>query len=134
MRWILIAPLAGAALFAQTPAPEPEKSQAVEVKPEAAAPPPDEQQAKSKRDEERVRRLQSLAERLSAKRGAVNVVTNGKIALAPGQPCAIPLKNVLPEAAATADEKMIVPVPKSPPRFPAREVSPPAPSCDDVKR
>ena len=53
----------------------------------------------------------------------------------PGRPCAIPLKNVLPEAAAKADEKIVIAVPKdSPDRYAIKVISPPAPSCDDIER
>lgn len=72
---------------------------------------------------------------LGVKGRPMNLVINGKIALAPAQRCAIPLKNVLPEAAANADEKIIIPVPKDAPnKYPMKVASPPAPSCDDIKR
>ena len=54
-----------------------------------------------------------------------------RIALKPGQACAIPLLNVLPKDW-RADEKMVKRIP-SPPVPSADVVAPPAPSCDDVK-
>lgn len=54
-----------------------------------------------------------------------------KIALKPGQACAIPLLNVLPRGPGS-DRGMVKHVPPAP--VPSPEiVLPPAPSCDDVK-
>jgi hypothetical protein len=53
--------------------------------------------------------------------------------LAPGRPCAVPLKNVLPQGAPAAEPMKTFP-PANPSRFPMREIPLPAPSCDDVKR
>ena len=125
MRWILIAPLACAGLFAQAPASEPEKPQATESTPQEAAPfsrPPGTFRwpEKPKEVEEQLKEArQNLA---------FAVTLNNKTA--PGQPCAIPLKNVLPEAAAKTDEKIIILRPRGDPdKYTTKEVSPPAPSC-----
>jgi len=133
MRWILIAPLAVAALYAQTPAPEPEKAQAAEAKPEAAAPSGDLPAARKRL----VERLRDDAKqfRQGLNVSPVNIAPKVKFVLTPGRPCAIPLKNVLPEAAAKADEKIVIAVPKdSPDRYAIKVISPPAPSCDDIER
>jgi hypothetical protein len=54
-----------------------------------------------------------------------------KIALKPGQACAIPLLNVLPKEW-RGDDKMVKRI--APPPYPSGDVvAPPAPSCDDVK-
>ena len=132
MRWILIAPLACAGLFAQAPADVPEKPQATESTPQEAAPfsrPPGTFRWPEKPKEVEEKLQQALKGR------AVAVELNNKAVLAPGQACAIPLKNVLTEASAKVDEKMVIPVPKNTPdKYPTKEVSPPAPSCDDIKR
>ncbi len=139
MRWILIAPLAAMSLCAQTPAPEPESPPAVQVKPETAAPPSTQQQERLDALKERLKEAlkQRLEETPEGRPRKMTITLNerGKMALAPSQRCAIPLKNVLPEAAAKADEKMIIPVPQDGPvKLHIKEISPPAPSCDDVKR
>ena len=52
------------------------------------------------------------------------------VTLKPGQPCAIPLTNVLKFP---MSDHMIFPTPP-PEKFPILQVVPPAPSCDDVKK
>lgn len=53
-----------------------------------------------------------------------------RVTLAPGQPCSIPLRNLLPRK--NVDRRMILPPPKDR-DLPIHIVAPPAPSCDDVK-
>ena len=66
--------------------------------------------------------------------GAVSVVApaNGKVTLAPGQACAVPLSNVMPRGK-LAPEPAPMPAPAPEGNFPIKEVPLPAPSCDDVK-
>jgi hypothetical protein len=58
------------------------------------------------------------------------VFSRPKITLKPGQPCAIPLLNVLRRN--WGSDRMAIPVPRWP-KSSAEVILPPAPSCDDVK-
>jgi len=58
------------------------------------------------------------------------VLTRPKIALKPGQACAIPLLNVLRRT--WGYDRMAVPAPRAR-RSSPDIIAPPAPSCDDVK-
>jgi len=55
-----------------------------------------------------------------------------KVAIKPGQACAIPLRNVLAPGP-DIDPKMVKKLPPDSRMFPMKEVVVPAPSCDDVK-
>lgn len=58
------------------------------------------------------------------------VLNRPKIALKPGQACAIPLRNVLRRR--WGYDRMAVPTPRAP-RSSPDVIPPPAPSCDDMK-
>ena len=62
---------------------------------------------------------------------AVAVVKVG--AAAHGQPCAILLLNAMPKDAPAIDKPMVLPAPSNPGRFAIRQVSPPAPPCDEAE-
>ncbi len=132
MRLTLIVPLLALATFAQARPAEPEKAQSAEARTEAApsTPPDADQQENRVAPEELLRRpgLPAPGIWLTPKGAA--------IPLAHGQPCAIPLINVLTKEAARMDEKMVIPLPPKdgPRQFTMKEVTPPAPSCDDIKR
>jgi len=70
-----------------------------------------------------------------ADRGLTAPKPGGKLTLKPGQPCAIPLINVLPPGP-NPDPGILGKVPPRDPsgdKFAMKDVIPPAPSCDDVK-
>jgi hypothetical protein len=130
MRYLLIAPLAACAVFAQAPdkeaAPPPAAAAPSSAAPSSAVPAAV-VESKLKALAEEARTAQPAPKRV--------IVESLNAAIAANRPCAIPLKNVLPEAAAKADEKILLHVPdEASGRYPAKAVSPPAPSCDDVKR
>jgi hypothetical protein len=122
MRFVSLALFLGSALFAQSPpaAPDdPSKSSA-----EPAAQPP----APKAKVEVAPEKGDSLPEwfKEALQKVTVNVVT--------GKTCSIPLLSAMPKDAPPVDKAMILPAPSNPGRFAIRQVSPPAPPCDDVKR
>jgi hypothetical protein len=103
---------------------------AAEAPPPSAGPeaPPQAPQAKVEiSPEERAR----LAEELREALGAGRVVNVDKLALAHGRACAIPLTTVMPPNAQAIDKKMILPAPRNSRAFAIRQISPPAPPCDE---
>lgn len=135
MRGLIVAAFLSASLFAQTPKPaEPGK-------------PTTEQPGKSFFHWQGMRSLNQAGkpaagqavkpedlkkwEQFFKAAPAAGVAAKDRTVLAPGQPCAIPLTNVLPSAPPPVPEPSVV-VPHG--QFHIRQVVPPAPSCDDVKK
>jgi hypothetical protein len=76
--------------------------------------------------------LKKLAQKMEALAARTRKpAENARSVPAPGQPCAIPLLNVLHSIPPPVPMPR---VPAPPGKFHIREVVPPAPSCDDVKR
>jgi hypothetical protein len=129
MRCPLFAFFLGAVLFAQEPpAPQAPAPRTVVVPAQPAYPAP----GKTLSDQQ-----QSLRKRLMdlLKQRAASAPEETKFALAPGQPCSIPLKEVLPQDADKADPKIVMPAPAGGLVLGfIRHVNPPAPPCEAVKR
>lgn len=141
MRFFVLALFLGAPLFAQTP-PPPDRT----PKPETPAAPPPPGTADAVQQPEITPLPPELNLRFPNLQNALKNSQKGwdryfalppakaavqeKSALAPGQPCAIPLVNVL---RSVPHDRMLIPaVPSA--RSTTPEVRLPAPSCDDVKR
>lgn len=133
MRFAIIAALPVAALLAQTPPPAEQSQPKTEAPPTQGVKPPHfDALSKSQRDSVR-EKLQKL---LNARPGGLVDTAPGAqtIALRPGQPCAVPLTNMLHAAPARSALDPLPVTPGSPGAVPLKEVPLPAPSCDDVKR
>lgn len=130
MRLVSLAPLLAAVLFAQSPPTTGDDASKSSAEPAAQPQAPKIKVAITPM--ERARQTEKLKEQLQ--KLTVNVVTNEETPLAPGQTCSIPLKNAMPRNAPPVDKAMILPAPSNPGRLAIRQVSPPAPPCDDVKR
>ena len=126
MRLVSLALFLGAALFAQSPPAAPEEPS------KPAAEPATQPEARKLTPEERARNTEMLKEALEKIK--VNLVADPGAMLSPGKTCSIPLKNVMPQDAPPVDKAMILPAPSKPGRFAIRQITPPAPPCDDVKR
>jgi hypothetical protein len=122
MRLVSLALLLGSALFAHSPPVAPDDPSKPAAEP--AAQPPD---PKAK-VEVAPEKGDSLPEwfKEALQKVTVNVVA--------AKTCSIPLLNAMPKDAPPVDKAMILPAPSNPGRFTIRQVSPPAPPCDDVKR
>jgi len=131
MRFLMLA-LLGGALMAQEAPPQSDKPEQPTQSPMFSKLP---EGLKLKPQDEARKALMDLLSR----RAAAQAVTQ-----APGRPCAIPLKNVLPQAPPQASApqspyvdspaRIKIFPPAAPGRFRMRSVPLPAPSCDDVKR
>jgi hypothetical protein len=73
----------------------------------------------------------NLANAMKARPGPVSYLREAQIA-APNRPCAIPLLKVGPKASFQANMPAIAPDPNV--RFSIREVTPPAPACDEQEK
>jgi hypothetical protein len=135
MRLLICAIFLGVTLSAQTPPPSAEKPKTEDQGPKAegqpAEPKPSPEQSEAMR-----RALERLQRKMREAQAATPSSKPGGIVLAPNQPCAIPLKNVLrPES--NPDPRMPgSQIPKTPPdaKGSIKEAQAPAPSCDDVKK
>jgi hypothetical protein len=140
MRFVSLTLFLAAALFAQAPPSGPDQQASPSAEP--AAPP----QAFQRKPivvltpEQRARNFEKLKQELeSAKNGAVvtvvgiptAVVTSGKTAMASAKSCSIPLLNAMPRNAQAIDKKMILPAPANSRAFAIRQITPPAPPCDE---
>jgi len=79
--------------------------------------------------EQRARNEEKLRQALKSVKSV-----SGKMAIASAKSCAIPLLNATPRNAQANDRPMILPAPPNTGAFAIRQISPPAPPCDDVKR
>jgi hypothetical protein len=74
----------------------------------------------------------NLANAMKARPGPVSYLREAPIAAAPNRPCAIPLLKVGPDSSFQANMPAIAPDRKV--RFAVREVTPPAPACDEQEK
>jgi hypothetical protein len=133
MRFVSLTLFLAAAVFAQAPSNGPDQQASPSADPPA---PPQAFQRKAIipiTPEQRARNDGKLRQDLKSAR-TVTVVTSGKTVTAPGKTCSIPLLNAMPRNAQAIDRPMILPVPPNSRAFAIRQITPPAPPCDDVKR
>ncbi len=123
MRLLICAVVGAGALLGQEATPPPKDTPAPEVSIKPLPKPLSEEQKRAL--------VEQLKNRLQRRNTPAEP---GAVTLATGQPCAIPLKNVLPPTPPTGEPARIKVIPPPPGRFPMRDVTVPAPSCDDVKR
>jgi hypothetical protein len=143
MRFVSLTLFLAAAVFAQAPSNGPDQQASPSADPPA---PPQAFQRKAiipMTPEQRARNFEKLKQELeSAKNGTVvtvvgiptAVVTAGKTAKASAKSCSIPLLDAMPRNAQAIDQPIFLPPPPNSDRFAIRQITPPAPPCDDVKR
>ena len=134
MRWLICAVFLGVSLCAQTPPPSAEKPKTEDQIPKAEGQPA-EPKVSPEQSEAMKRALENLQRRMKEGQPVLPSKTVG-IVLAPNQPCAIPLKNVLSRDSNPDPRMPGSQIPKTPPdaKGSIKEAQVPAPSCDDVKK
>lgn len=131
MRFLILAVLPLAALLAQAPPPAEPTQQKTETPAETA--PPTQAERPTKPDAVALAALQKKLKLLL--QAPIDLRTRARVTvLRPGQPCAVPLKNMLRTAPAPPVLDPLPVTPGNPGAVPLKEVAVPAPSCGDVQR
>jgi hypothetical protein len=134
MRFLILAALPVAALLAQTPPPPPVEETQPKTEAQAEAAPPAQAGKPAKPDAAARAKLLEQMSKLARKAPADLRTSTRVTVLRPGQPCAVPLKNMLRTAPAPPVLDPLPVTPGNPGAVPLKEVAVPAPSCGDVQR